>query len=124
MSYDFVYQLGTDFTRVISYQDSTGTPINLSGFTAHMEVRPTVTNSSKILDITPTVDGSAGTITIHIPHTQVINLNLIHTEEKTLYENGVAGTGKTGVYDLLITGSGVTTKILDGQFVFVPTVTR
>lgn len=130
MSTDFVLELGTDFQRVIAYTDSTGTPINLTGYTAHMEARPTVANSSKVLDLTPTIDATAGTIAITVPHTQAINLNLINTEEKTVYETYADGSVKTGygktcVYDLMLTSPGsVVTKLLSGTIVFIPNVTR
>ena len=100
---------GRDFTFVVTYNDSTGTPVNLTGYTASFEVS-TDYNTTATLALTTsnggvTLGGSAGTITIHATATQTMI---------------VAGNY---VAELVVTsGGGVQTSLLKGPFVVKPKV--
>jgi hypothetical protein len=68
--YDFTIVTNTDFSRTLTWNDANGNPVNLSGWSAHMQVRSWPT-PSLLADISTTagtigLGGSAGTITLHI----------------------------------------------------------
>lgn len=139
MNTNFVIKLGVDWTRVLTYKQSNGTAVNLTGYTARMQVRENVSSPTKILDLTTengsiAIDGSTGTITLALTHAQLSEglpaLQFSHSSE-TLYENldsgqKLTGVGKVAVYDLDIISPGGTTitKLLTGKVVFEPSVSR
>lgn len=68
--YDFTIVTNTDFSRTLTWNDENGNPVNLSGWSAHMQVRSWPT-PSLLADISTTagtigLGGSAGTITLLI----------------------------------------------------------
>lgn len=110
--YDMTCDQGATFSRVVTWIDSTGVPVNLTGYSARMQVRATVSSASTIFSLTSpsniTLGGTAGTITIVI------------TAAAT-----AAATAGDYVYDLeLVSGSGVVTRLLQGCFVLDAEVTR
>ena len=99
---------GRDFYTTVTYNDSTGTPINLTGYTASFSVS-TDYNTTAVLALTNsngiTLGGSAGTILIHATATQT------------------AITAGNYVAELVVTsGAGVQTSLLKGPFVVKPKV--
>jgi len=130
---DFVLQQNCDWNRVITYEDANGS-IDLTGYSAEMQVRATITDATVILTLTPTLGGSAGTISLNLTNEQLtqptLNLKTIHTPPQTVTEtladgSVLVGTGPTAVYDLILTSaSGVKKCLLAGNICFVPTVTR
>lgn len=139
MNTNFVIKLGVDWTRVLTYKQSNGTVVNLTGYTARMQVRETVLSPTKILDMTTengsiTIDGSTGTITLSLSHIQLLDTVpalQFSSMDEILYENldngvKIQGRGKVVVYDLdIISPGGVTiTKLLTGQICFEPSVSR
>ena len=131
---DFVIQQNCDWTRVLTYATSNGTPIDLTGYTAEMQVRATILESTVILTMTPELGGTAGTVTLHLSNAQLtppaLNLKTIHVGPQTVTESladgsVLVGTGPTAVYDLILTSAGgVKTCLISGNICFVPTVTR
>ena len=74
-THDIVCDQGSTFTRVFTWQDSTGVPINLSMYTGRMQVRATIDNASTLLSLTTenggiALGGAAGTITVTATATQ------------------------------------------------------
>ena len=99
------------FQRTLTYKDSNGDPIDLSGYTAALQVRKDY-NSPAVVSLTHssglTLGGAAGTIAIVINATATAAL-----EAQTHY------------YDLVITSSGgIATRILEGKFDVVQGITR
>lgn len=111
-THDIVCDQGSTFTRVFTWQDSTGVPINLSLYTARMQVRATIDSASTLLSLTTenggiALGGAAGTITVTATATQT-----------------AAVAAGCYVYDLeLVTGS-VVTRLVQGQFTVDGEVTR
>lgn len=68
--YDIVIEQGATFSRVITWKDASGTPVDLTGYSARMEVRNSVASGQPILALTSgqgiTLGGTAGTITLSI----------------------------------------------------------
>ncbi|TXH14228.1 MAG: hypothetical protein E6R03_09740 [Hyphomicrobiaceae bacterium] len=102
-TYNFTIEQGETFSRVITWNDSSNSPINLTGYTARMQIRKG--GGAPELQISLTTGGGgivlggvAGTITITIPASDTATMD-----------------AKSYVYDLeLVSGSGVVTKLLKG----------
>ena len=113
-SYDLEIQQGATLSLVATWKDSGGTAINLTGYTARMNVRETYSSSSAFLTLTTenggiTLGGSAGTITLSASATTTAALTAPFS----------------GVYDLeLVSGGGVVTRLLEGVATISPEVTR
>lgn len=67
----------TSFDLVVTWKDSTGSPVNLTGYTASFSIAPNY-NKTPALTLTTgsgiTLGGVAGTITIHATATQTNTL--------------------------------------------------
>jgi hypothetical protein len=107
---------GATFIRTFVWKDGKNKPVNLTGYSAALQVRETAALSSPVLlelgSVPPetgiTLGGTAGTITIEI------------SDETT-----AALTFKKGVYDILLTPSnGKNVRILQGSFTVSPAVTH
>ena len=110
-NYNIVAEQGATFTFAFTI-DTDGTPWNLTGYKARMQVRPFVESTTKIFDLDETdgiaLGGVLGTVTVTRNATQMTN----------------AKTGRH-VYDLELESSGgIVTKILEGRFVIIPEVTH
>jgi hypothetical protein len=109
-NYDLYIEQGATYSQEFVWKDSTGTPINLSTYTARMQVRQVKTEN--------------------------IILNLTNTSGITLGSNGsikiaVSATGTSALptlnarYDLeLQSSSGTVTRLLQGEVVISAEVTR
>lgn len=105
-----VYQ-GDTFNLLFTI-DTDGTPWNLTGYTAKMQVRPFVESTTTILDLQSpagiTLGTTSGTVSVNVSAAGM-----------------AAATAGRHVYDLELTsGGGVKTKILKGAFIILPEVTR
>ena len=58
--YSFVIEQGATFTIQLDYKDNTGTPIDLTGYSGKMQIRPTVTSDTVYLTLSSSLapDGS------------------------------------------------------------------
>jgi tRNA threonylcarbamoyladenosine modification (KEOPS) complex Pcc1 subunit len=112
-NYDIVMDQGATFSRVFYWQDSQALPVNLSGYTARMQIRQEVDSSTAALSLTTensriALGGAAGTITLTVSATDT-----------------AAVAGGEYVYDLeLISGLGTVTRLLQGCFTVDAEVTR
>jgi hypothetical protein len=110
--YDIICDQGSTFERTFVYRDSTQTPIDNTGWSARMQVRPTFGSDEVLLNMTTqnntiVLGGSNGEIFVSSPDDVMANL-----------ESGVF------VYDLeLITPTSVI-KPVRGSFTIRPEVTR
>jgi hypothetical protein len=111
--YNIVADQGATLSRVFTWTDSAKKPYNITGYTARMHVRPTVESSTITLELTTVngrilLGGAAGTVTL-----DVVANNMVAVAE-----------GKY-VYDLeLVSPAGVVTRLVQGNFVVRPEVTR
>jgi len=111
--FDITINQGATFELTITWKDSAGTAINLTGYTARMQVRETYSSSSTIISLTSgsgiTLGGAAGTVAILISATTTAALTAPFS----------------GVYDLeLVSAGGVVTRLLQGAATVSPEVTR
>lgn len=117
--YNITCDQGATFSRVITYKDSDGALVNLTGYTARMHVRAQIEAPSP--DVSPlialtttngriTLGGALGTVTLSISAADTAALS--------------AGTY---YYDLeMVSGDSpvVVTRLIQGTFVVDPEVTR
>jgi hypothetical protein len=110
---DFLIEQGATFRREILYKDSAGAVINLTGYTARMQVRRSKSSSTVLLDMTTAnlrlvITPAEGKIVIDLPATLTATF-----------------TWPRGVYDLEIESSGgVVTRLLEGEVSISREVTR
>lgn len=111
--YDFTIEQGATLDKTFVWKDSTGTIINLSGYTARMQIRPTVASSTILLELT------------------TLNNRIIITagEGKIQLLVSAADTGaitwQRAKYDLeLVSSTGVVTRLLSGSVEVSREVTR
>jgi nucleoside phosphorylase len=110
--YDLYVDSGATYTDVITFRDSAGALVNLTGYTASLKIRPTVESSTVSLSLTQasglTLGGAAGTVTITISAAQTTTL-----------------AGGNFVYDLKVTsGGGVATRLVEGDVIVSAEVSR
>ena len=111
-TYDILIEQGATFSQLVTYKES-GVAINLTGYTARMQVRATLESASTLVELTTAnsriaLGGTAGTITLTISATDTAAL-----------------TSGRGVYDLeLVSGSGIVTRLLQGVATISRNVTR
>jgi hypothetical protein len=111
-TYDISAEQGTNYLTAITYTDDDGDPVNLTGYTARMQVRRftgspipfiTLTSSSGL-----TITAASGVIDMAITAAALSAIP--------------AGSYK---YDLeIVSGAGVVTKLLGGDFDLQAEVTR
>jgi len=111
-TYDILIEQGATYSQVITYKDN-GVAVNLTGYTARMQVRATLESASTLVELTTAnsriaLGGAAGTITLTIAAADTAAL-----------------TSGRGVYDLeLVSGSGIVTRLLQGVATISRNVTR
>ena len=111
-TYDILIEQGATYSQVVTYKES-GAAVNLTGYTARMQVRATLESASTLVELTTAnsriaLGGAAGTITLTISATDTEAL-----------------TAGRGVYDLeLVSGSGIVTRLLQGVATISRNVTR
>lgn len=111
--YKLKIEQGETFNPVLTWKDETGTAVNVTGYTARMQIRKTAEASAFLLECTTengriALGGAAGTITFSVSAADTAALP--------------SGTFR---YDLeLISGGGIVTKLLKGDVVVAQEVTR
>jgi hypothetical protein len=111
-SYDLCIQQGATFTKVITWKRD-GALVNLTGWTARMQIRATTEAATALIDLTTengriALGGTAGTITLTISATDTAAL-----------------TAGRGVYDLeLVSPGGLVTNLMGGVVSIPRNITR
>lgn len=110
--YNFIIEQGATLNKVITWKDGSDAAINLTGYTAVAQFRPTIA-TAPVLTLSSvttgiTLGGVAGTITLQATATTTTAL--------------AAGEG---VWELELTSSGgVVTRLLTGAYIILPEVVR
>jgi hypothetical protein len=105
---------GANFDYTLTWK-SAGVPVNLTGYSARMQVRESYDAGTAVVSLTSgtgiTLGGTAGTIGIALTPTQTAVLD---------------GTPNIqAIYDLeLVSGAGYVTRLVEGRFYIYPEVTR
>ena len=116
-TYDFTgdnaIQQGATFTKTFAWKESAGVPMNLTGYSAKMQVRKSASSPDVIVELSTvngaiSLGGALGTIAMALTATQT-----------------AAITAKAGVYDLEMTApNGTVTRFLAGMVEISKEVTR
>jgi hypothetical protein len=112
-TYDILIEQGATFQLNLVYKDSGGSPIDISGYTARMQVRRSYDAPTALLDLTTengaiTLGGVAGSLVVEAGPTLTRDL-----------------PAKGGVYDLeLVAPSGVVVRLIRGTATISPEVTK
>lgn len=110
--YNITAEQGATFNRVLTWRDASNALINLTGYTARMQVRADYSSTSTILSLTTensriTLGGAAGTITL-----------LVAASDMAALSSG------SFVYDLELINGATVTRLVQGTFVVNAEVTR
>lgn len=101
---------GSTFSKTLVWSID-GVPVNLTGYTARMQVRSSYTSATAVVTLT---NGSG--ITLGTTNGQItLTISAIAT---------AAIAAGNYVYDLELTSGGTVTRLLEGQFIVSPEVTR
>lgn len=124
--YLLTIEQGATTDLLLEYKDSNGSPVDLSGYTARMQIRPTIDSSTTHLSIT-SVTASDGTC-LNLTPTSA-SLTLPRTSGSVgLFISAATSSGLSfteGVYDIeLESSTGVVTRLLEGIVKLSKEVTR
>lgn len=107
--FDLTLEEGADYALTLTYYDSSGALVDLTGATAKLQIKDEI-GSSALVSLTQasgiTLGGTAGTISIAITVAQVAAL----------------GANFEGLYDLKLTLSSLVTRLLQGAVYVSPQV--
>ena len=99
---------GTDFSITVDVTDSNGAVLNMTGYSSAGQIRKTYESSTVSATFTTSISAVAGQVTLSLTDTVTSALS----------------AGRY-VYDLNVTSSGgVTTRVVEGQAIVTPGVTR
>ena len=109
--YNIVCPQGSTYDQQFTYSIN-DVPVDLSTYTARMQVREKHTSTNKVLDLTTEnlriiLGGAAGTIIINIPASSTSEL-----------------VAKDYVYDLELVSTGTVTRLFEGKFLVTAEVTK
>ena len=111
--YNIVTDQGSTFTRTLTWKDSGDSPVDLTGYTARMQVREDwKSDTPLVLELTTSngrisLGGVAGTITLSISAADMTEV-----------------TAKTFVYDLEMVLGTTVSRLVQGSFTIRPEVTK
>lgn len=109
--YDITIEAGATFGLSLTYVNETGEAVDLTGYTARMQLRTAIGDANPVIELTT----SNNRIDIDTD-TNVITLSISASD--------TAGLSGSGVYDLeIITGTTVE-RLLEGNYTVVAEVTR
>lgn len=112
-SYDFEIEQGATLVKPIVWKDSTGTAVNLTGYTAKMQIRKSVSAADVLLELSTT----NGKLTI-TPNTGTVTMTFSATTTAAI-------DWSRGKYDLEVTSSsGIVTRLIEGEITVSKEITR
>lgn len=118
---DLDIEQGATFTRVFTWQDAGGEPVDLTGYAARLQVRETHGSLESVLDLSSPsagleLGGAAGTITLTITASQ--------TADIVVADDGSDTPVRALVYDLELANGAFVKRLLAGAFTVSKEVTR
>lgn len=112
--YNIIADQGATFSRTITWTDSARNPINVTGYTARMQVRATLESTQTVLELTTqnnriSLGGALGTVTLTVSAADMTNVSA----DKYVYD-----------LELVAPTTGVVNRLVQGNFVVRGEVTR
>jgi hypothetical protein len=115
VKFTIVASQGADWKLTVLYKDASGAAINMTGYTAKMQIRERTTEGAVLKELTHAGGitlGSDGTIVLRITGPDLLSFKASSYDDPH-------------VYDLFVTdGSSVPHKVIYGSFVNLRAVTR
>ena len=110
--YNIPAEQGATFTRVLTWRDENDALIDLTAYTARMQVRADYASTTTVLSLTTengkiTLGGAAGTITLLVSAADM-----------------AAVSGASFVYDLELVNGATVTRLVQGNFAVNAEVTK
>ena len=115
--YNFTIEQGATFTRTLKYKNSDGTPISLAGHAVRMQLRTSISSTTKIIDLTETQGTNDSVITVGGDGNNEITIVITAVDTAAM-------SFDTAVYDLEIESSNIVTRLLQGKIKLSKEVTR
>jgi len=106
--YNFVIEQGTTFTLELQYKDSNSVPVDLTGYTGRMQIRPSIGSPTTYLTLSSSIQADGTGITFPTPVSGTINLYISAISSSQL-------TFDQGAYDLEIASGSVVTRLIQGN---------
>jgi len=106
--YNFIIEQGTTFTLELQYKDSNSVPVDLTGYTGRMQIRPTIGSPTSYLTLSSSIQPDGTGITFPTPVSGTINLYISAISSSQL-------TFDQGVYDLEIATGNTVTRLIQGN---------
>lgn len=112
-NYDILIEKGATFRLGLTWRDANGTPVDLTNWSARMQIRESINDAQAAVDLSSpsagiVLGGTAGTIAVTLTAAQTAALTI-----------------RRGVYDLEVQDSvGNVTRLLQGAVEVSPEVTR
>ncbi len=112
-TYNFKIEQGTTLLKPVVWKDSNGAPVNLTGYTAKMQIRASAYSDEVLLELSTTngritLDAVAGKVTLIFSPTITSAINW-----------------RRGKYDLELTAAnGTVTRLIEGEITVSQEVTR
>lgn len=110
-TYHMKIEQGATFSLSLTYKDTNDNPIDLTGYSARLQMRKRINDSDTVVSLTDSsgieLGGDTGTIVITISATATAALDPVE-----------------GVYDLELETGGIVTRLLSGTYEVLREVTR
>ena len=113
--YDFTIEQGATFCETVAYKTEADQPIDLTGYSARMQIRKQKLSEDVLFELTTdpdkgiTIDGKKGLITLLITADETENFN---------------ASGFYGVYDLELVADDVVIRLIEGNIYVSSEVTK
>jgi hypothetical protein len=105
--YNFVIEQGTTFTLELQYKDSNSVPVDLTGYSGRMQIRPSIGSPTSYLTLSSSIQADGTGITFPTPVSGTINLSISAVSSSLL-------TFDQGVYDLEIRSGSIVARLIQG----------
>ena len=109
--YDITIEAGSTFTLSLTYVGEDGAGVDLSGYSARMQLRSSVSSSTVVLELST----ANSRIAIDTANSQIV-LAIASADTENL-------TG-TGVYDLELFNGALVERLIEGSYTVIAQVTR
>lgn len=111
---DITIEQGTSISRTFTVTTDGSTPVDLTGYSCRMQIREDTDSKAVIASY----NNSNGKLTVSSPASGVLTWTVTNTETAAYKFN-------TAVYDLeIISGSGIVTRLLQGEVTLSKEVTK
>jgi len=107
VKYNFLIKQVTTFTLELQYKDSNSVPVDLTGYSGRMQIRPSIGSPTSYLTLSSSIQADGTGITFPTPVSGTINLSISAVSSSLL-------TFDQGVYDLEIRSGSIVARLIQG----------